>query len=86
MDLKVFVALAIEAVIFLIPFCKLWFTVGSWKKEVDLRIQNTLSSISLINDRFSELSRNMLEISNQLAVISAKVGLIIDDKIKGKKE
>lgn len=84
MDLKLFIALAIEAVIFLIPFCKLWFTVGSWKKEVDLKIQTTLSNVNIINDRFNELSRNMLEISNQLAVISAKVGLIIDDKIKNK--
>lgn len=76
------VALVIEAVIFLIPFIKLWASVGQWKGEVEQKIQNTQTQVSALNSNLSEMNKNFLEISNQLAVISAKVTLLIEDRIK----
>jgi len=72
----------IETVIFALPFCKLWFSVGSWKKEVDLKIQQTQSEVNATNQSLAKLERLMTETCAQLAVISAKVSLIIDNKIK----
>ncbi len=75
-------ALGIEAVIFLIPFITLWTNVGQWKGEVEQKIQNTQSQVTALNNNLSEMNKNFVEISNQLAVISAKVTLLIEDKIK----
>lgn len=82
MDLSIIVALGIEAVIFLIPFIKLWTSVGQWKGEVEQKIQNTQTQVSSQNMILSEMNKNFIEFSNQLAVISAKVTLLIDNKIK----
>lgn len=82
MDLTIVAALGIEAVIFLIPFIKLWTSVGQWKGEVEQKIQNTQSQVVALNSNLSEMNKNFVEISNQLAVISAKVTLLIEDKIK----
>lgn len=82
MNLGIFVALGIEAVIFLIPFIKLWTSVGQWKGEVEQKIQNTQNQMASQNAILSELNKNFIEFSNQLAVISAKVTLLIEDKIK----
>lgn len=86
MDLTVIVALGIEAVIFLIPFIKLWTSVGQWKGEVEQKIQNTQTQVTALNNNLSEMNKNFVEISNQLAVISAKVTLLIEDKIKKGKD
>lgn len=86
MDLSIVVALGIEAVIFLIPFIKLWTSVGQWKGEVEQKIQNTQSQVTVLNNNLSEMNKNFVEISNQLAVISAKVTLLIEDKIKKGKD
>lgn len=86
MDLTVIVALGIEAVIFLIPFIKLWTSVGQWKGEVEQKIQNTQAQVTVLNNNLSEMNKNFVEISNQLAVISAKVTLLIEDKIKKGKD
>lgn len=82
MDLSIIVALGIEAVIFLIPFIKLWTSVGQWKGEVEQKIQNTQAQVTTQNTILSEMNKNFVEFSNQLAVISAKVTLLIEDKIK----
>lgn len=82
MDLSIIVALGIEAVIFLIPFIKLWTSVGQWKGEVEQKIQNTQTQVASQNMILSEMNKNFIEFSNQLAVISAKVTLLIDNKIK----
>ena len=82
MDLTIVVALGIEAVIFLIPFIKLWTSVGQWKGEVEQKIQNTQTQVASQNMILSEMNKNFIEFSNQLAVISAKVTLLIDNKIK----
>lgn len=84
--MTVVVALGIEAVIFLIPFIKLWTSVGQWKGEVEQKIQNTQSQVVALNNNLSEMNKNFVEISNQLAVISAKVTLLIEDKIKKGKD
>lgn len=86
MDLTIIVALGIEAVIFLIPFIKLWTSVGQWKGEVEQKIQNTQNQVTALNNNLSEMNKNFVEISNQLAVISAKVTLLIEDKIKKGKD
>lgn len=86
MDLSIIVALGIEAVIFLIPFIKLWTSVGQWKGEVEQKIQNTQAQVTVLNNNLSEMNKNFVEISNQLAVISAKVTLLIEDKIKKGKD
>lgn len=86
MDLTIFIALGIEAVIFIIPFIKLWTSVGQWKGEVEQKIQNTQVQITSLNNSISEMNKNFIGISNQLAVISAKVTLLIDDKIKKGKD
>lgn len=86
MDLTIVAALGIEAVIFLIPFIKLWTSVGQWKGEVEQKIQNTQSQVVALNSNLSEMNKNFVEISNQLAVISAKVTLLIEDKIKKGKD
>lgn len=86
MDLTIVVALGIEAVIFLIPFIKLWTSVGQWKGEVEQKIQNTQNQVASQNAILSELNKNFIEFSNQLAVISAKVTLLIEDKIKKGKD
>lgn len=87
MNLVVVVAaLGIEAVIFLIPFIKLWTDVGQWKGEVEQKIQNTQAQVIVLNGNLSEMNKNFVEISNQLAVISAKVTLLIEDKIKKGKD
>lgn len=86
MDLTIFIALGIEAVIFIIPFIKLWTSVGQWKGEVEQKIQNTQVQITSLNNSISEMNKNFVGISNQLAVISAKVTLLIDDKIKKGKD
>lgn len=75
-------ALVIEAIIFLIPFIKLWTSVGQWKGEVEQKIMNTQNQVASLNSNLSEMNKNFMEISNQLAVISAKVTLLIEDKIK----
>lgn len=75
-------ALVIEAIIFLIPFIKLWTSVGQWKGEVEQKIMNTQNQVASLNGNLSEMNKNFIEISNQLAVISAKVTLLIEDKIK----
>lgn len=75
-------ALVIEAIIFLIPFIKLWTSVGQWKGEVEQKIMNTQNQVASLNGNLSEMNKNFMEISNQLAVISAKVTLLIEDKIK----
>lgn len=75
-------ALVIEAIIFLIPFIKLWTSVGQWKGEVEQKIMNTQTQVASLNGNLSEMNKNFMEISNQLAVISAKVTLLIEDKIK----
>lgn len=80
--MTIVVALGVEAVIFLIPFIKLWASVGQWKGEVEQKIQNTQTQVSALNNNLSEMNKNFLEISNQLAVISAKVTLLIEDRIK----
>ena len=80
--LSIVVALGIEAVIFIIPFIKLWTDVGQWKGEVEQKIQNTQNQVAVLNSNLSEMNKNFVEISNQLAVISAKVTLLIEDKIK----
>lgn len=83
MSLTVVVAaLVIEAIIFLIPFIKLWTSVGQWKGEVEQKIMNTQNQVASLNGNLSEMNKNFIEISNQLAVISAKVTLLIEDKIK----
>ena len=82
MDLTIVIALGIEAVIFLIPFIKLWTSVGQWKGEVEQKIQNTQTQVASQNMILSEMNKNFIEFSNQLAVISAKVTLLIDNKIK----
>lgn len=83
MSLTVVVAaLVIEAIIFLIPFIKLWTSVGQWKGEVEQKIMNTQNQVASLNGNLSEMNKNFMEISNQLAVISAKVTLLIEDKIK----
>jgi len=82
MYLTIVVALGIEAVIFLIPFIKLWTSVGQWKGEVEQKIQNTQTQVASQNMILSEMNKNFIEFSNQLAVISAKVTLLIDNKIK----
>lgn len=83
MSLTVVVAaLVIEAIIFLIPFIKLWTSVGQWKGEVEQKIMNTQAQVVSLNGNLSEMNKNFIEISNQLAVISAKVTLLIEDKIK----
>lgn len=84
--MTVVVALGIEAVIFLIPFIKLWTSVGQWKGEVEQKIQNTQAQVVALNNNLSEMNKNFVEISNQLAVISAKVTLLIEDKIKKGKD
>lgn len=86
MNLTIFIALGIEAVIFIIPFIKLWTSVGQWKGEVEQKIQNTQVQITSLNNSISEMNKNFIGISNQLAVISAKVTLLIDDKIKKGKD
>lgn len=83
MSLTIIVAaLVIEAIIFLIPFIKLWTSVGQWKGEVEQKIMNTQNQVASLNGNLSEMNKNFMEISNQLAVISAKVTLLIEDKIK----
>lgn len=83
MSLTVVVAaLVIEAIIFLIPFIKLWTSVGQWKGEVEQKIMNTQNQVVSLNGNLSEMNKNFMEISNQLSVISAKVTLLIEDKIK----
>lgn len=82
MNLSILGALGIEAVIFLIPFIKLWTNVGQWKGEMEQKIQNTQNQVIVLNNNLSEMNKNFVEISNQLAVISAKVTLLIEDKIK----
>ena len=82
----VVIALGIEAVIFLIPFIKLWTSVGQWKGEVEQKIQNTQAQVTVLNNNLSEMNKNFVNISNQLAVISAKVTLLIEDKIKKGKD
>ena len=82
MSLSVVVALGIEAVIFLIPFITLWVNVGQWKGEVEQKIQNTQNQVASQNMILSEMNKNFIEFSNQLAVISAKVTLLIDNKIR----
>lgn len=82
MSLTIVVALGIEAIIFLIPFVKLWTSVGQWKGEVEQKIMNTQNQVASLNGNLSEMNKNFVEISNQLAVISAKVTLLIEDKIK----
>jgi len=72
----------IEAFVFVLPFCKLWFSVGSWKKEMEEKIQQTRNEVNSVNQSLSRLDRLMQETCSQLAVISAKVSLIIDNKIK----
>lgn len=86
MNLAIFIALGIEAVIFIIPFIKLWTSVGQWKGEMEQKIQNTQVQIASLNNSISEMNKNFIGISNQLAVISAKVTLLIDDKIKKGKD
>lgn len=86
MNLTIFIALGIEAVIFIIPFIKLWTSVGQWKGEMEQKIQNTQVQITSLNNSISEMNKNFIGISNQLAVISAKVTLLIDDKIKKGKD
>lgn len=86
MNLSIIIALGIEAVIFLIPFVKLWTNIGQWKGEVEQKLQHTQSQVSDLNSNLSEMNRNFLSISNQLAVISAKVTLLIDDRIKKGKD
>lgn len=75
-------ALVIESIIFLIPFIKLWTSVGQWKGEMEQKIMNTQNQVASLNGNLSEMNKNFMEISNQLAVISAKVTLLIEDKIK----
>lgn len=82
MDIRIFIALGIEAFIFLIPFIKLWTDVGQWKGEMEQKIQNTQAQVTVLNNNLSEMNKNFVEISNQLAVISAKVTLLIDNKIR----
>lgn len=83
MSLTVVVAaLVIEAIIFLVPFIKLWTSIGQWKGEVEQKIMNTQNQVASLNGNLSEMNKNFIEISNQLAVISAKVTLLIEDKIK----
>ena len=86
MDIRIFIALGIEAFIFLIPFIKLWTDVGQWKGEMEQKIQNTQAQVTVLNNNLSEMNKNFVEISNQLAVISAKVTLLIEDKIKKGKD
>lgn len=86
MNITIVVALGIEAVIFLIPFIKLWTSVGQWKGEVEQKIQNTQAQVTSQNTILSEMNKNFVEMSNQLAVISAKVTLLIEDKIKKGKD
>ena len=86
MNLTIFIALGIEAVIFIIPFIKLWTSVGQWKGEMEQKIQNTQVQITSLNNSISEMNKNFIGISNQLAVISAKVTLLIDDRIKKGKD
>lgn len=86
MNLTIFIALGIEAVIFIVPFIKLWTSVGQWKGEMEQKIQNTQVQIASLNNSISEMNKNFIGISNQLAVISAKVTLLIDDKIKKGKD
>ena len=86
MDLTILIALGIEAVIFIIPFIKLWTSVGQWKGEMEQKIQSTQVQITSLNNSISEMNKNFIGISNQLAVISAKVTLLIDDKIKKGKD
>lgn len=83
MSLTVVVAaLVIEAIIFLVPFIKLWTSIGQWKGEVEQKIMNTQNQVASLNGNLSDMNKNFMEISNQLAVISAKVTLLIEDKIK----
>lgn len=84
--IAIIAALGIEAVIFLIPFIKLWTSIGQWKGEMEQKIQNTQAQVIVLNNNLSEMNKNFIEISNQLAVISAKVTLLIEDKIKKGKD
>lgn len=79
---NILVAVIIEAVIFLLPFIKLWVNVGAWKKEVEEKLKYNSIQIDTLNANISSLNANVSKISEKLIEISTKVGLLLDSKIR----
>ena len=72
----------IEAVVFLAPLAKLWFSIGAWKKDMENRIVHQEKKTDEIKESVTALSGTLSRINDSLIVISTKMDLLLSGKIK----
>ena len=96
MDKQTFVALLIEAVVFLIPIATLFIKLGGYKKmleDVDNRAKDIPSWKATMNEKVASLelsyiqqSNTLTEMNKNIIAISTKMDLLLEDKLKIEKE
>ena len=84
MTTQLFVYMFIEAIVFLLPLAKLWTSVGSWKKEVEMKIAQNQKDIAEVKNDTKENKVMLQKIGEQLVEINTKLNLIVDGKLKEK--
>lgn len=92
MSKLMFVALLIEAVVFLIPIATLFIKLGGYKKmleDVDNRTKDISSWKAIVNEKVASLelsyiqqSNTLTEMNKNIIAISTKMDLLLEDKLK----
>lgn len=96
MSKLMFVALLIEAVVFLIPIATLFIKLGGYKKmleDVDNRTKDIPSWKATMNEKVASLelssiqqSNTLTEMNKNIIAISTKMDLLLEDKLKIEKK
>lgn len=86
MTSQMFVYLLIEAILFLMPIAKLWFQIGSWKKEVDQKLSYAENEIKILHSNITQLNQSLGKINDTLIIISTKVDLLVAGKLRHDKD
>ena len=96
MSKLMFIALLIEAIIFLIPIATLFIKLGGYKKmveDIDQRTKELPSWKATMNEKVSSLelsyiqqNNTLTEMSKNIIAISTKMDLLIEDRLKIEKK
>lgn len=83
MDKIQWIVAGVEAIVFLLPLLSLLVKTASWKKEVDMKVEAVTTEIAEEKKQAIMLKESLDKMNVQLIDISVKVGLLLDNKIRG---
>lgn len=82
MDKPVYIYMLIEGVIFLLPLASLFFKIGGWQKHIEEQISQIWKELGRIDSESETLHGAFTDLNTQLQVISSKLDLLIEGKLK----